>query len=74
MLALLFADKNPALAQAMVINSEQAKFLSGAICDVAQHYNMTPNPVVVTWVNLFAAAVAVYMPQYVLYNELKNGG
>ena len=60
MLALV--TKNPIF----VISSDEAMRLAAALKNLAQFYNMTPNPQVMAWIQLFAVAAAIYGPKLML--------
>ena len=66
------ADKNPALAQAILIDESEAKKLAEAIAGVAKHYKLTPNPVFMAWISLAGTAGIIYYPKIAIYQALKN--
>lgn len=50
------------------IEDAEGDALAAALVGVAKHYDMTPNPVVVAWLQLLATLGAVYGPKIVLIN------
>jgi hypothetical protein len=65
----------------MVIDSEEAAILAGAITEVASHYDIAPDPKMVAWMGLASALGVVYAPRIGAYNmrrkiekDLKTNG
>lgn len=57
MLALLL--KSPHFA----ISADESKRLALALKNLASHYNITPNPQVMAWVQLVGVGIAIYGPR-----------
>lgn len=47
-------------AKEFAITEDEAKTLATAVANVAEHYNVNPDPKIAAWVNLFTVLAAMY--------------
>lgn len=72
-LAAVFIGRvNPTLAQVIPITDDESQKMAVAVSDVLSHYDLTVNPVVMSWVNLAVCCGIVYVPKLMIYKSIKE--
>lgn len=56
----------------VTIDSEQALALTESVVELARHYDIKPDPVVMAWINLASVVSMVYGPKIYLVAQIKR--